>query len=97
MKTPTSLFHTYRIAFIRERVNSIIVMYGVQKGPELINQALANLQKIQWGRGEKFPAELDEDRWWMDQLLVGEAEDVRHYGCLASSLAYRYLRKKRTH
>ena len=89
------VFESNRPYFVMNSVNDVVITHGVQKGYWLLRQALSSLNKIQGRDTDKFPPELDDCRWWMDRLLVGEAEELCQYCANASSLAYRYLRKKR--
>jgi hypothetical protein len=99
MKRPSASkvrdFKANRPGFILETTNDIIVSFGVQKGPALLCAALKNLKKVpNFGTLKSvFPQELSNHRWWLEQLLVGEADELYGYIHHASSLAYRYLRK----
>lgn len=91
-----SVFQTNRYYFTHEAVNDILIEYGLQKGPDLLRTALESIQKVaRCQENPLFPAVLERHRWWMNKLLVGEAEDLVTYAHRSGSLAYRYLRKKR--
>ncbi len=88
-------FKQHRRVFARARANSIIVRFGVQKGPDLLMKALQAKHKLRrWGEVE-FPPQLLRETWWLDELDVGEAEDLDRYASQAASLAYRYLRSRK--
>ena len=90
-----SVFKTNRSHFIYESTNEILLRSGLQKGPELVWKALCALKKVTRFEDPPFPLELEDHRWWMEQLTGAEANSVISYSERAASLAYRYLRKKR--
>jgi len=89
------VFETNRPYFIHAQVNDILLQHGVQKGPNIIHTGLEALKKVIRCRDKQFPVELESERWWMVQLNNYEATDLLDYVRDATSLAYRYLRKKR--
>ena len=89
------VFETNRPYFINAQANDLIMRYGVHKGPSIIHTGLEALKKVMRCRDPLFPAELESERWWMEQLHNYEADDLCNYVRDAASLAYRYLRKKR--
>ena len=94
-KIADRVFETNRPHFTSEKVNDILLTRGLQKGPDLLRQGFEALKKVARCEDRLFPPQLEEDRWWMERLLVGEADDLLTYATEAASLAYRYLRKKR--
>ncbi|MDP3661716.1 MAG: hypothetical protein Q8R17_02615 [bacterium] len=96
-KMKAKVFEANRGYFTHEQVNDLLIEYGLQKGPDLLRDALESLKKVSRRREEvpPLPPELGKHQWWMEKLIVGEAEDLLTYAARAGSLAYRYLRKKR--
>ena len=82
------------LSFRYRQVNNIVVQFGCQRGETLIRQAFIALKKIS-GPTTEFPIQLEAHRQWMDECLVGTAKNLVEYAYHASSLAYRYIRKKK--
>lgn len=79
-------------------LNDIVVEHGVQAGPELIQKAFFALGIWNWSGASEtpvFPPSLERHREWLETITPGRADKIRQYLVFASSLAYRYLRKKR--
>jgi len=84
-------------SYIYDNVNNIIVSYGVQSGPEMLRRAFYALGTLQYPGVVKvhtFPARLECHREWLKRLHAYKAEEILLYCERATSLAYRYLRKK---
>jgi len=78
-----------------KNVNNIIMAHGVQKGIQLLFDAFGAHKKVDYVGGVVFPTKLSSYAGWVIGLSCNEASDLLEYARHASSLAYRYRRKKR--
>ncbi|MCX6724345.1 MAG: hypothetical protein NT155_04250 [Candidatus Staskawiczbacteria bacterium] len=77
-----------------EKINAVIVKHGIQAGHGMLWQALVHLHLLEYGSDVKFPARLEQDRWWLESLNQQQAQEVVDYAQMASSVAWRHWRKK---
>lgn len=80
-----------------EHINDILVEHGIQAGADMVSKAFYASGIWYWSgvsSTPSFPPRLECHREWLSRLTSGKADEVRLYMTRATSLAYRYLRKK---